>query len=137
MTAKEALAAYLKADATITGIIGDRIAPVVEAQGIPVPRIVYSEDEAESVSSLNGRSGLRKSSFELVIHTLNPTDTANLSERIRAIMMGYRGYFVNPDFFVQASFVKDERDEGEERIPGSEDTVLRYVMEVYFWHAEN
>ena len=86
------LVAYLKADATILGLLGTRFSPLQLPQGPTYPHLVYYKPSAVRYRNImNGPSGRVLVRQSLQIFSPKYSDLVTLSNAIRVRLDGFRG----------------------------------------------
>lgn len=79
----------LSTDSAITGLVTDRIFPVMPSVDTKLPFIVYTKTSTEDVLSLNGPTGLTIYTYTLDFWTINIDDNLNLADSITARLRGW------------------------------------------------
>lgn len=91
MHLKEAITAHLKADATITTLVGQRVYPGAAPQNAPEPLIVYSMVSGVRDVTQDGLSGFVTSRVQFDCMARSSLVASNLAKAVVASLGGIRG----------------------------------------------
>lgn len=83
------LVALLSADATVSSVIGSRIAPVVLRQEVGLPCLIYRRMESDPSYVLSGRAGWRLVSNEISCWSTTYAQARSLAEAVRKRLDAY------------------------------------------------
>lgn len=123
MTFTADLRAHLLADATIAGLVGERIYPVVRPETSPLPAITYQIVTDDAMTSLSGLCGLSNVRVQIDCWSLS-YETSN------AI-----GIAVRDRMFVAAETFRTARADGQDVF--EDDTrIRRRSLDFSVWYSE-
>ncbi len=133
-TIETALFAILHSDATIEGIVSDRIFPNIVQQGEAMPAITYQQISGPRDQTMDGPSGLVQTRFQINCLAEKYIDARTLAEAVRKELDGYHGT-VNT-VVIQIIMLADEADLPQVK-PGT-DRLKRYGKRLDFiiWFNE-
>lgn len=87
MSFEAALKSHLQADATISGLVADRIYPGIRQERAPTPAVTYQVIAFDQVSNLSGRDGsLRNVRVQVDCWSLAHSACLELEAAVRARM---------------------------------------------------
>lgn len=86
---EQRLVALLSADATVSSVIGSRIAPVVLRQEVGLPCLIYRRMAADPSYVLSGRAGWRLVSDEIACWSTTYAQARWLAEAVRKRLDAY------------------------------------------------
>lgn len=131
------LRAYILADATVAGLIGTRMVPSAEGQGIDRPYVRYMRVSTEVVRALKRNSGLRWARIQLDCFGDSYSSAKAVAHAITArVDPEARGRVDYADTCVQSALVLDEWDEYEEPVKGGEKGIYRTSLDLKVWWEE-
>ncbi len=139
MSLETDLVAYLKADAALDVLLGDRIYPFVKSQAVEAvfPQLVYFIASVTRPRVLAGqRSGLTKTRVQLDALGATEAQAEGVAKRVADMLDGARGK-LNNTTVVQGAVLDEERGDFDKPSKGEEQAIYRRVLEVIFWHEEN
>lgn len=117
---EQAIVARLKANATITALVANRIYPnhAPQSQGVPTyPYLVYARESATHGIAVSGPSGIASANITVAVYAQGPTEYADaktLTDTIRgpATSGGLHGYAGTvAGFKVLGIFLQSDKDE--------------------------
>lgn len=85
--------AMLRADAELVAVFGDRIYPDQAERGAGMPRLVYTEVEADPVRSLRGRSRLTRHLVQIDVHGRSRRQAREAAALVVAALEQARGQY--------------------------------------------
>ncbi len=104
--AEKALYAALTGDATLTGLVGTRIYPVIIPQETTMPAIRYTRISTASVSALTGDSGMEDARMQIDVIAESVSSARSVAEAVRGAIKRMRGTYASTD--VRDVFLEDE-----------------------------
>ncbi len=123
---EESLRSHLLADATLAGIIGDRVYPYESvAQGAPLPFITYYEVSGVPENTLDGTGSLINSRFQIDCYADTKAGLFALRNAVKAAMLADTAY-------ITKALLVNRNDVGWEM----DTQVFRYSMDFSIWHYE-
>jgi hypothetical protein len=132
--AEEGLVAYLKADATLTGLIADRLYPGCAPRNAAAPRVTYSRVSTFRPSVLEGHSGMPTTRLQLDVWGDTLATTRAVTRRLLTLLNGYSGAM--GDEHAAASLVDDQRTDHERPEDGSDVATYRETLDVLLSYDE-
>lgn len=129
-TIAEGLRTLVLADATVAGLIGTRMFPVILPQNPTLPAITYQYLSGRSVVSNDGASGLAESTFQIDCWGATYASTDELYEAVRDRLIAYKGDAGGVD--VQGIFLVRKRD-----LYDYDARVYRRTADWSVWHEES
>ncbi|MCI0351565.1 MAG: DUF3168 domain-containing protein [Acidobacteriales bacterium] len=134
MIIEAALVAYLETKATVTSLVGSRIYPQLIPQGDEnFPAIAYSRVSSEYVASMEGESGLARTSIALACWARSYETAKDLAERVRLVLDRHRGQWSQVEIGSVSLTGEDElleasADDAAKRLYGVQ-------LEFAIWHS--
>lgn len=122
------LVTYLSANGELTGMISDRLYPLVLPQSPTLPAVVYQEIDYAPVVSQSGSSAIEDVRFQFKCWSTTLLEARQVRDILQRALSGYRGYIGSKEI---TSFVENGRSgyDGE--------TGLSYAMiDARIWHQE-
>lgn len=107
-TIAEALRTYVLADATVSGLVGARMYPVILPQNPTMPAITYQYISGASVISHDGATGLENPTFQIDCWGSTYATMDALFEAVRERLNGAKGTFSG--LYVGGIFLVRKRD---------------------------
>lgn len=94
MTIAQSFYTWLTANSAVEALVGDRIYPqVIPQHQVSHPCLTYSQEGAEYIEHLAGRSDTRLSEFSVECWAPQYLDARNLAETLQTELVGVRGSF--------------------------------------------
>jgi len=88
---EDALVALLRADATVSGLVGSRIYPIVAPAEATLPALVYQRISGPRVMTHDGPSGLAHPRFQFRAVARHYSEAKGLVNALRSALDGYHG----------------------------------------------
>lgn len=129
-TIAEALRTYILADATVAGLVGTRMDPVILQQNSPMPALTYQYISGASVISNDGPTGLENPTFQIDCWGSTYSQMDALFEAVRKRINGASGTFSGVD--VQGIFLVRKRD-----LYDNEAKLHRRTADYEIWNQES
>ena len=130
---EEALVAILQADATVSGLVNDRIYPLVAPVGAELPAITYQRISGVRMETLQGPTGLAAPRFQFSCLANTYSQAKSLANAVRQALDGYSGT-VN-GVVIDSILCKNEQDGFNAADDENEESYLVYV-DMTVWHHE-
>ena len=111
---QEAVYTRLSTDATVSGLVGTRIYPVLAPEGVALPYITYQRIAVDHVESVAGSSGLANALVQVDCWAASYAGANALGEAVRLRMQGFRGTVGSQD--IQAVLLSSDRDAPEDPV---------------------
>lgn len=132
-----ALRDYLISDASISGVIGERIFPLFAPQGVGLPLLIWVVNGANRNPRHNG--GMVQSFLDLEIHVDAQRGYGNardLANRIRLRLDEFKGEMSDRDFDIRGIILDDQDEQYMPPTDGSGAGVIVMAMEFTVWYRE-
>jgi hypothetical protein len=130
---ESALVTYLNTVASITAIVGARIYPLEVPQQAAYPAITYERESTEHVRSMQGESGLARTSLAVTCWARSYDTAKQLADAVRLAIDGFQGTWGTTQV---ASHLLDETD-FLTPVPGNQPQRLIGVqLDLAIWHGE-
>lgn len=126
-TIVEALRAYVLADATVAGLVGTRMYPVILPQDPPMPAITFQIISGASVISNDGPAGLESPTFQIDCWAATYSQMDALFHAVRKRINGAKGVFPTESFLSGGAFGGDSFGDSSF---GAQDTLNATFVEV-------
>ncbi len=114
----EGLPAALRAEATISALVGTRVYPFHAPQPAALPYIVVTQMGSEELLTLDGTTGLRHVDFEIDCKADRATESRTLAKAVRDFVAYYSGAAGNET--VDVVLFNDESTQYEPPTDGSD-----------------
>jgi hypothetical protein len=89
--------------------VGQRVYPVLMAEGSELPAIIYNRTSGASLNALDGPAGLFSGHIEISCHAILYADARALAEAVKVLLNGYHG-ILSDGTVVGGMFCHDVRD---------------------------
>lgn len=134
VTIEQAIYTLLSDDVTLSGLVGDRITPVIVPQGSAMPAVVYTEAAGIRESTLSGPVGLVRSRWQFNCWGESYEDVRAVSDAVRQVLDGYSGS--DAGVTIQSIRTLDENDISA--TPAGKDVARRYgkSLDLEIWFCE-
>lgn len=126
---EEGLLTFVKADATVGGLISDRMYGVKLPQQPTLPAIVFFRVSGERIFDTDGETGLADGRFQFDCWDDNLRGARELAEAVRKRLSGYSGAAGGET--VQGAFLENDQD-----LYDSELDAHRVMMDYLVWYNE-
>lgn len=115
---RQALVAFILADAGIVNIIGARIFPLKMPQSVDQPSIVYTRVSGLSGHHMAGRDGLARTRIQVDCWSKSADASSALANLVKDRLDGYRGVMGSGPLAVdvQGVFFSDERESFDDAV---------------------
>lgn len=133
MSAAKAMRARLVSDATVIGLVGQRIYPGKAPQDTTLPYVVYHRISTTRTPTLGGPTNVPETRMQLDILAATQASAEQVANAVRSRLDGYTG--TSASVSVLSSVVEDEQDLSE-AIDGSDSLYYRVVMDVLIQYRE-
>lgn len=130
---EQALAAYLKADASVATIVADRVYPIVPPQTAALPDIVFRIISGKGFHHLRGYSGISTARIRITARSRYLRDCAGLRKAVRQLD-GFMGMF-GTIRILWCEF-QDVHDDWEKPIEGSDLGTYQRRFDLFFKYRE-
>jgi hypothetical protein len=127
-----AVVSKMNADATISGLIGTRLYPLVIPQDVSLPAVAYQKIDSTKTVSHSGASQLARSRFQFTCQAGNYADAKTLAASVRHCWEGYRGTVATVR--IDGALIDNDQDDYSEPVSLVIQPSVR--MDVIIWHAE-
>lgn len=134
-TINEALYGYLSANAGIVALINDRIYPEIADAGAPLPYIVYTQINKNSVHSSEGSAGLAFRRIQFSIWATTTSERQSIAEALRDAFDGLRATLSGVD--VRSVLLQNEFSVTDNAEDGSEAPIFGTHQEYVVCHKES
>lgn len=128
MTIETELRSFVIADATVTGLIGDRMYPVRAPQAPVKPYITYQRVSGQRLHDLDGALGWARPRFQLDCWATTYLGALTLAGAVRSRLNGFHGTLTT---LRVAILLENSRDDYEE-----EPDLYRVIQDYIINHAE-
>ena len=108
MAVEAALVTLLTTDATVAALIGTRIAPVGQPQGVARPNVIYQRIGTKRDYHNEGSTGLPSARIQVGCYADTYKTARQLAGAVRAVLDGYRGTVGGQE--IAGVWLDDERD---------------------------
>lgn len=90
-TIEQAIYSLLSADPTVSGLVGNRITPVLVPQDSAMPAVTYAEVAGVRENTMDGPAGLVRSRWQFNCWGISYADGRSVSDAVRQVLDGYSG----------------------------------------------
>jgi len=133
MLIEQALHDALLADATVTGLVGERVYYGKAKQDTVSPYIVITKQSAPRMHSHDGASGLVNARFTFEIYAVSYLSVKTIAAAIQSVLQGYSGTMGGAGgVYVNGCFYEDETDLSWELESDLHGLAVNYRL----WHQE-
>ena len=88
---EQGIVTILRADATVSGLLGTRIYPWIRPQGTTFPAIVYELDGTEPEQDLDGYAGMTRAELSISCIAEQYGGAKTLAAAVLGVLNGYTG----------------------------------------------
>ena len=131
---QQAIKTILTENDDVAGLVGDRIAPLSQAQFDALPFITYRIADIETIDTHSGSSGFQKTTFEIECFAESYKEAASLSLKVKLALGYYKGSVGSNDISVILSTGNSELSETP--LDGTEIPVYRLSSDYLVLHKE-
>lgn len=126
------LHAWLKRQAAVTAICGQRIYPTKAPQGTQLPIVTYTRSDNNNPQTMRGPSSLHRTTLSVDAWADTYADAKRLADALRNVLSGWHG---NMDsVVVQGVFYQGDSDQPD--VEESDDSVIEHVASNYLFCYE-
>lgn len=130
---EEAVVAYLLANTTLAGLLGNRINWNTRPQGSQLPAIVLQRVSGTTDYTMDGPSGLKQSRVQIDCWAKTYGSSVAVSRAVKSALSGLRADLGSTN--IQGAFVDNERQSFEQGAGGEE--FHRVSIDLILNHLEN
>lgn len=124
----EGLPAALRAESTISALVGTRVYPHHAPQTAALPYIVVTQMASNENLTMDGSTGLRMVEFEVDCKADRATESRTLSKTVRTFIDDYSGTAGNET--IDAVLVNDESTQYEPPSDGSDRGIYTTILDL-------
>jgi len=124
----EGLPAALRAESTISALVGTRVYPFHAPQTAALPYIVVEQISSEENVALDGTGGLRFVTFDIDCKADRATESRTLGKTVREFLDDYSGAAGNET--IDAVLMNSENTEYEPPTDGSDRGIYTTLLDV-------
>jgi Protein of unknown function (DUF3168) len=128
----EALQDHCLADATLRGLVGERIYPEFAPASAAVPYVLRSRISNPPHDTMTGEAAIASPTFQFTVVASSSRERNAVSEALRACLSRYSGPMGTEDVDVMSP---DESDDVETAVDGSERRLFVRRMDFEVWHG--
>lgn len=126
---EQALYVILTDDATVSGLIGTRVYPLLIPQDAALPAIAYQRISRLQIQTQSGPSCLSRARMQLTCVATTYSGVKALADAVRVVLDGYKGTAASVS--VGASFLETDAD-----AYADESELFSVRMDFRMWHEE-
>lgn len=133
MTIEDAIYTKLSSDASVSGIVSDRVYPYVASSSATLPYVVFQKVSGGPINQNTGSTGTINVRIQIDVLHDNYEDCRTLAEAVFSAMDGWRDVSADPS--VSSCLMVEERDDFDEPQAAGRQFVYRVIQDYSIWYS--